>query len=77
MVYNKDYFGHNKISYGILKKMSPWIAKIMTDIMNLSLEMGKFPGSWKIARLEPMYKGGGCNRQASKSYRPVALLLVV
>ena len=71
---NKESFGHDKISYGFLKKMSPWIAEEMKDIMNMSLDIGKYPRRWKIARVKPMYKGGGCDRQAPKSYRPVALL---
>jgi hypothetical protein len=54
--------------------MMPWIAQEITEIINMSLEIGKFPKRWKIARVKPMYKGGGCERQAPKSYRPVALL---
>ena len=42
--------------------------------MNMRLDIGKYPRKWKIARVKAMYKGGGCDRQASKSYRPVALL---
>ena len=71
---NKESFGHDKLSYSFIKKMKPWIAEEMTQIMNLSLEVGKYPRRWKVARVKPMYKGGGCDRQAPKSYRPVALL---
>ena len=56
--------------------MMPWISEEITQIMNLSLEVGYFPERWKIARVKPMYKGGGSDRQAPKSYRPVALLSV-
>ena len=73
-VENKESFGHDKISYGYIKKMSKWIAGELTDIMNLSLEVKKYPKRWKIARVKPLYKGDGCDRQAPKSYRPVALL---
>ena len=76
-VKNKESFGHDKISYSFLKKMAPWISKEMKEIMNLSLEIGKYPGRWKIARVKPLYKGGGCDRQAPKSYRPVALLSAI
>ena len=37
--------------------------------------MRKYPKKLKIARVTPLYKGEGCNRQAPKSYWPVALLL--
>ena len=46
---NKESFGNDEISYGYLKKMSFWISGEMTVIMNLSLELGKYPKSWKIA----------------------------
>ena len=54
--------------------MSKWIAGELTEIMNLSLEVKKYPKKWKVARVKPLYKGEGCDRQAPKSYRPVALL---
>ena len=41
---NKESFGRDKISYGFIKKMSPWIAEEMKEIMNMSLDIGKFPG---------------------------------
>ena len=46
----------------------------MTAIMNLSLEIGSYPESWKIARIKPLFKGEGCDRHHPKSYRPAALL---
>ena len=74
---NKESFGHNKISYGFLKKMAPWVTGEIMEIINLSLDVGKYPSRWKTARVKPMYKGGDCDRQAPKSYRPVALLSVI
>ena len=74
-VENKESFGHDRISYGYIKKMSEWIAGELTEIMNLSLEVKKYRKKWKVARVKPLYKGEGCDRQAPKSYRPVALLL--
>ena len=46
---NKESFGNDEISYGFLKKMSRWIAGEMAAIMNLSLDVRSYPGSWKIA----------------------------
>ena len=73
-VENKESFWNDEISYGYLKKMSKWISKEMTAIMNLSLEVKSYPSSWKIARVKPLFKGEGCDRHSPKSYRPVALL---
>ena len=33
---NKESFGHEKISYGFIKKMSRWISGELTKIMNLN-----------------------------------------
>ena len=71
---NKESFGHDGISYGFLKKMSKWISEELTDIMNLSLETKHYPESWKVARVKPLFKGEGNDRQAPKAFRPVALL---
>ena len=71
---NKESFGNDEISYGYLKKMSSWISGEMTAIMNLSLEVGSYPKSWKVALVKPLFKGDGCDRHDPKSYRPVALL---
>ena len=74
---NKESFGHDKILYGFLKKMSKWIVTEIKEIINLSLEVKVYPKNWKIARVKPLYKGDGCDRQAPKSFRPVALLPAV
>ena len=50
-VENKESFGHNKISYGFIKKMCRWISGELTEIINLSLEVRKYPKKWKIARV--------------------------
>ena len=61
---NKESFGHDQILYGYIKKMSKLISGELTDIMNLSLEVKKYPKKWKIARVKLLYKGEGCDRQA-------------
>ena len=71
---NKESFGHDLISYGFLKKISKWIVDEVTEIINLSLEVKRYPKGWKIARVKPHHKGEGCDRHAAKSFRPVALL---
>ena len=74
---NKESFGHNKVLYGFLKKMSKWVASEITGIINLSLDDKVYPRSWKIARVKPLYKGDGCDRYTPKFFRPVALLAAV
>ena len=74
---NKESFGNDNISYGFLKKMKRWIVEEIMEIINLSLEVKKYPTRWKIARVKPLYKGEGCDRQAPKSFRPVALLAAI
>ena len=71
---NKESFGHDRISYGFIKKISKWIVVEVTEIINLSLEVRRYPKNWKIARVKPHFKGEGCDRHAAKSFRPVALL---
>ena len=57
--------------------MSKWVLGEITQIIHLSLELKKYPRGWKIARVKPHFKGEGCDRQAAKSYRPVALLSAI
>ena len=49
---NKESFGEDEISYGFIKKMKGFIAKELTDIMNHSLKIGKFPTKWKISKVK-------------------------
>ena len=74
---NNESFGNDRKSYGILKKMSRWIVDEITQIINLSLELKKYPRSWKIARVKPHFMGEGCDQQAAKSVRPVSLLSAI
>ena len=57
--------------------MSKWVVYEIKEIVNLSLEIRKYPKNWKVVRVKPMYKGDGCDRHAPKSFRPVALLAAV
>ena len=76
-VENKVSFGQDNISYGFLKKISKWVVHEINEIINLSLEIGRYPKNWKIARVKPLYKSDGCDRHAPKLFRPVALLSAV
>ena len=71
---NKESFGYDEISYGVLKRVSKWIVPEQTRIYNMSLSLSTFPEAWKIGRIKPLYKGSPSDRTAAKSYRPVCLL---
>ena len=71
---NKESFGYDEISYGILKKVRRWVEEEMTDIFNLSIRTGIFPKAWRIGKVKPLYKGQQADKTAPKSYRPVCLL---
>ena len=71
---NKESFGDDEISYGVLKRLSKWIVPELTRIYNMSLKLSTFPEAWKIGRVKPLYKGSPSERTAPKSYRPVCLL---
>ena len=71
---DKESFGPDNISYGCLKKLIDYIVKPLTEIINMSIQIAKYPRCWKTARVKPIWKGKGNNRSEAKSYRPVALL---
>ena len=50
---NSKSFGDDSISSFFLKHALPYIAKSLLKIFNTSLETGKFPDSWKTARVAP------------------------
>ena len=44
----------------------------LVHMFNCSLNLGKFPAKWKIAKIIPLFKGG--DRESVNNYRPVSLL---
>ena len=40
----------------LLKKALPYVINAITNIMNVSLEQGAFPDSWKMAIIRPLLK---------------------
>ena len=71
---NKESFGNDEISYGVLKRLSKRIVAELTRIFNMSLKLSTFPDEWKVGRIKPLYKGTPNERTSPKSYRPVCLL---
>ena len=57
----------------VLKKALPYVIDTITSIMNISLEQGVFPDSWKIAIIKPLLKKLGLDL-INSNYRPVSNL---
>ena len=57
----------------LLKKALPYVINTITNIMNVSLEQGVFPDSWKTAIIRPLLKKHGLELITS-NYRPVSNL---
>ena len=52
----KNSYGHDKISCKLLKNLIHCIKHPLTTLINKSLEIGKFPSSFKLAKVIPIYK---------------------
>ncbi len=64
--------GPDNIGNLLLKRCAPSISSVLTRIFNLSLTLGQFPDSWKIANITPLHKKS--NVHDFRNYRPVSLL---
>ena len=67
--------GVDNISAKLLKKAGVAIIDPITHIISLSLQTSVFPGSWKRARLNPIYKSG--DYTDLRNYHPIAILPVL
>jgi hypothetical protein len=64
--------GSDNISNMLLKSCSISIAQPLTRLFQHCLDSGKFPDSWKLANVTPVFKRG--NKQDKNNYRPISLL---
>ena len=64
--------GMDGISNKIIKLCNYGIYKPLTNLINISLFLGQFPQSWKLANVLPLFKKD--NKQIKSNYRPLALL---
>ena len=67
--------GHDGLDARILKECANVLAPSLTRIFNYSIQLCKFPKSWKQANVIPVYKSG--NIQDVRNYRPISLTCVV
>lgn len=67
--------GPDLIHNVLLKAASTCITKPLTNFFNKCLLESKFPDSWKIAHVSPLYKKGP--REMPSNYRPISLLSCV
>ena len=67
--------GLDGLSPKILKLSADIIAPTLLKVINISFEDGHFPDSLKIAKLNPIHKGGP--KHDPSNYRPISILPVL
>ncbi len=70
MIDPKKAAGPDGLDPFFLKTSAPIIAKLITDIFNLSVSTRKFPDLWKQAYVTPLLKPG--NPTKLNNYRPIS-----
>ena len=65
--------GIDNLPPGLLKDCGSIISKPLCDIINLSIRSGKFPSSWKVAKVTPIFK----SRSLPGNYRPISVLPII
>ena len=68
--------GVDGITNHLLKLCAKHIDVPLAHVFNLSQRSGRFPATWKQARVQPVFKQKG-DRSSPGSYRPIALLCSV
>ena len=67
--------GIDDLSGRFLKDGSWFLSKPISELCNLSIELGGFSDSCKIAKLKPLFKKG--SKTSSSNYRPISLLPLI
>ena len=63
--------GPDEIPNRLLKELKHLILAPLTQIINLSIELGRFPSIWKLSKIVPVHKRN-CKLDVG-NYRPIAL----
>ena len=69
---NKASYGHDEISYKLIKRTGPALIKSLTLMVNQMLFTGIFPDSLKISKVKKLFKAG--DPILISNYRPILLL---
>ena len=67
--------GSGRIPVRLLKETAEQISPSLIMLFNKSLQLGIFPGDWKLANIVPIFKKG--KRDFVENYRPIYLLPVI
>ena len=67
--------GIDDLSGRFLKDGSRVLSKPTSELCNLSIKLGSFPGSRKIAKLKPLFKKG--SKTNPSHYKPISLLPLI
>ena len=59
----------------LLREGAPWLAKPITKLFSMSLQLGSLPRDWRRANVAPVFKRG--NKHSPSNYRPVSLTSLV
>lgn len=64
--------GPDSVGNKLLKEDAPGISAVLARIFNLSISLGQFPDTWKLAHVVPLHKKNEMTNP--NNYRPVSLL---
>ena len=67
--------GVDKITPRFIRVAAPVISWSISKLINYSISSGTFPDHWKVARVTPLFKGGGASDRSS--YRPISILPIL
>ena len=68
-------FGTDSISSYFLKLALPFMENLLASSFNTSIEASRFPDSWKVARVTPIFKDR--DKIEKSNYRPISVLPVI
>ena len=67
--------GIDRLPGRFLKDGASVLAKLVTDICNVSISLNKFPSAFKLAKVKSFFKKG--QKTNMSNYRPISLLPIL